>query len=406
MPTSILFNAPTRPLGEGDQWTRPFAPAVSGRVRAFHRSFPQYAPTPLRDLSGLAAELGLGRVLVKDESARFGLNAFKALGGSWAIARCAAERLGLAPGALTLDQVTSPSACAALGDMVVATCTDGNHGHGVAWTARHLGLRAEVRMPKGSDPARVARIRREGAHCEVTDLNYDSTVALVSGLAAEHGWVLVQDTAWEGYETIPGWIMEGYTTIPAEAMEQVRDMCLREPTHVFLQAGVGSYAAAVLAWFVEAMGERAPKAVVVEPNAADCFYASMAVGDGMPHGVGGDLASIMAGLACGVPSTLAWPILRDHAAAFMSCEDRVAANGMRVLAAPLRGDVPIISGESGASTAGALHWLMTEPQAAAARERLGLGADSVVLLISTEGDTCPAMWRDIVWGGRYGMDCR
>ncbi|NCB21460.1 MAG: diaminopropionate ammonia-lyase [Deltaproteobacteria bacterium] len=377
-----------------------FSPAVAQRVRAFHASFSQYCPTPLVALPGLAGQLGLKSVCVKDESKRFGLNAFKVLGGSYAVARCLAERLNLPEQGLTKSQLHNTGASTAADKINFISTTDGNHGRGLAWAARELGYPCIIYMPKGSEPARRDNILALGAQCTITDLNYDDTVRMSWNMAQEKGYVMVQDTAWEGYEQIPVWIMQGYLTLAAEILEQMQTASIR-PTHCFLQAGVGSFAAAVAAFLVAVMGSDAPRIIIVEPHAANCFYQSALAGDGKAHAVDGSLQTLMAGLACGEPSTLAWSILKDYTMAFMSCPDYMAANGMRMLAAPVQGDQPIVSGESGAAGAGALHWLMCHPAAADQREELGLNAEASVLLISTEGDTVPHIYRSIVWQGAH-----
>ena len=377
-----------------------FSPAVAQRVRAFHASFSQYCPTPLVALPGLAGQLGLKSVCVKDESKRFGLNAFKVLGGSYAVARCLAERLNLPEQELAKSQLHNTAASTAADNITFISTTDGNHGRGLAWTARELGYPCIIYMPKGSEPARRNNILALGAQCTITDRNYDDTVRMSWNMAQEKGYVMVQDTAWEGYEQIPAWIMQGYLTLAAEILEQMQTASIR-PTHCFLQAGVGSFAAAVAAFLVAVMGSDAPRIIIVEPHAANCFYQSAIAGDGKAHAVGGSLQTLMAGLACGEPSTLAWNILKDYTTAFMSCPDYMAANGMRMLAAPVQGDQPIVSGESGAAGAGALHWLMCHPAAADQRETLGLNAEASVLLISTEGDTVPHIYRSIVWQGAH-----
>ena len=377
-----------------------FSPAVAQRVRAFHASFSQYCPTPLVALPGLAGQLGLKSVCVKDESKRFGLNAFKVLGGSYAVARCLAERLNLPEQGLTKSQLHNTAASTAADNITFISTTDGNHGRGLAWTARELGYPCIIYMPKGSELARRNNILALGAQCTITDRNYDDTVRMSWNMAQEKGYVMVQDTAWEGYEQIPAWIMQGYLTLAAEILEQMQTASIR-PTHCFLQAGVGSFAAAVAAFLVAVMGSDAPRIIIVEPHAANCFYQSAIAGDGKAHAVGGSLQTLMAGLACGEPSTLAWSILKDYTTAFMSCPDYMAANGMRMLAAPVQGDQPIVSGESGAAGAGALHWLMCHPAAADQRETLGLNAEASVLLISTEGDTVPHIYRSIVWQGAH-----
>ena len=410
MPASLLFNPFRKVIGPNTTTAdfadvANFSPAVAQRVRAFHATFSQYSPTPLVALPGLAGELGLKNVCVKDESHRFGLNAFKVLGGSYAMARCLAQRLNLPDQGLTKSQLhsaaTSIAGTSTAADKITfISTTDGNHGRGLAWTARELGYPCIIYMPKGSEPTRRDNILALGAQCSITDLNYDDTVRMSWKMAQEKGYVMVQDTAWEGYEQIPAWIMQGYLTLAAEILEQLPVASIR-PTHCFLQAGVGSFAAAVAAFLVAAMGSDAPRIIIVEPHAANCFYQSALVGNGKAHAVGGSLQTLMAGLACGEPSTLAWNILKDYSTAFMSCPDYMAANGMRMLAAPVQGDQPIVSGESGAAGAGALHWLMSSPAAASQREALGLNAEASVLLISTEGDTVPHIYRSIVWQGAY-----
>ena len=370
----------------------PYFPALTGEqarlARAFHSSFPQYAPTPLAELSALAAQMGLKSLLVKDESQRFGLNAFKVLGGSYAIARHIAARLGLRPEEMTFAALRSEAARAALGNAVFFTATDGNHGRGVAWTARELGCRAVVRMPKGTAKSRVENIRALGAEVTVEDCNYDGCVRLAARQAKETpGGVLVQDTAWPGYTQTPLWIMQGYLTMALEADEQM----VAPPTHIFLQAGVGSMAAAVAAYFRQAHPQNPPKIILVEPTAADCFFRSAANGE--ITAVTGEMRTMMAGLACGEPSPIAWDILKRLTAAYLSCEDAAAARGMRVLARPLAGDKAIVSGESGASSLGALLDAAVDEKA---REALGLDGNARVLLFSTEGDTDPVNYRRVM----------
>ncbi len=370
----------------------PYFPALTGEqarlARAFHSSFPQYAPTPLAELSALAAQMGLKSLLVKDESRRFGLNAFKVLGGSYAIARHIAARLGLRPEEMTFAALRSDAARAALGNAVFFTATDGNHGRGVAWTARELGCRAMVRMPKGTAKSRVENIRALGAEVTVEDCNYDGCVRLAARQAKETpGGVLVQDTAWPGYTQTPLWIMQGYLTMALEADEQM----VAPPTHIFLQAGVGSMAAAVAAYFKQAHPQNPPKIILVEPAAADCFFRSAANGE--ITAVTGEMRTMMAGLACGEPSPIAWDILKGLTTAYLSCEDAAAARGMRALARPLAGDKAIVSGESGASTLGALLDAAADEKA---REALGLDGNARVLLFSTEGDTDPVNYRRVL----------
>ncbi len=368
------------------------------KAQAFHSSFPQYAVTPLARLDGMAAHLGLGSLCVKDESYRFGLNAFKVLGGSFAMARYIAGELGRDVSELSYDYLTSPDFRRDFGQATFFTATDGNHGRGVAWAANKLGQKAVVHMPKGSAKSRFDNIAREGAQVTIEEVNYDDCVRMAAAEAArtENG-VVVQDTAWEGYEEIPSWIMQGYGTMAGEAAEQLGE----KPTHVFVQAGVGSLAGAVVGCFASLYPDNPPKFVVMEARSADCLYQGALAGDGRPRMVGGDLRTIMAGLACGEPNTISWDILRNHADAFVSCPDWVSAKGMRMLAAPMKGDPAVTSGESGAVGMGVISTLMEDDAYQEARNALELDRNSRVLMFSTEGDTDPEQYRKIVWGGEY-----
>ena len=372
------------------------------KAQAFHRSFPQYNPTPLARLDGMAARLGLGSLCVKDESYRFGLNAFKVLGGSFAMGRYIAQELGRDVSEMTYGYLTSEKLREEFGQATFFTATDGNHGRGVAWAANRLGQKAVVHMPKGSAKSRFDNIAREGAQVTIEEVNYDDCVRMAAAEAAqtEHG-VVVQDTAWEGYEEIPAWIMQGYGTMAGEAAEQLRQQEIGRPTHVFVQAGVGSLAGAVVGYFANRFPTDPPKFIIMEAQIADCLYQGAKAGDGAPRMVGGDLQTIMAGLACGEPNTISWDILRNHAAAFLSCPDWVSAKGMRMLAAPVKGDPAVCSGESGAVGMGVVSAIMEDDGYKDLREALELGRDSRVLMFSTEGDTDPDKYREIVWGGAY-----
>ena len=372
------------------------------KARRFHESFPQYSVTPLADLREMASFLGLAGVYVKDESWRFGLNAFKVLGGSFAMARYIAGEMGKDVSEMSYAYLTGEDFRKEFGQAVFFTATDGNHGRGVAWAANRLGQKAVVHMPRGSSKSRFDNIAREGAAVTIEEVNYDDCVRMAAAEAArtEHG-VVIQDTAWEGYEDIPSWIMQGYGTMAAEADEQLQKAGAGRPTHIFVQAGVGSLASAVVGYFANLFPDHPPVFVIMEADAAACLYKGAAAGDGEPRTVGGDMQTIMAGLACGEPNTIGWDILRNHAAAFLSCPDWAAAKGMRMLGAPLKGDPPVTSGESGAIGMGVLSTIMTDDGYRELREALGLSADSRVLLFSTEGDTDPERYKNIVWNGEY-----
>ena len=367
------------------------------KVRAFHRSFPMYAPTPLVSLNDTAGALGLGAVYIKDESWRFGLNAFKVLGGSYAIGSFLAGKLGIPMENAGYSLLVCPETREKLGDITFVTATDGNHGRGVAWAATQFGQKSVVYMPKGSALERLENIRAAGADASITELNYDGAVRLANAHAREYGWTVIQDTAWEGYEEIPTRIMQGYLTMGLEAYEQLPE----PPTHIFLQAGVGSLAGAMAGLFSQLYGEKRPATVIVEPNKADCLFRTARADDGKLHFVTGDMDTIMAGLACGEPCTIAWEILRDYADHFLSCPDYAAAQGMRLLSRPAGNDRSIVSGESGASTFGALSELMTDPRLTDIRDAIGLDSNSRVLCFSTEGATDRANYDAVVNNGKY-----
>jgi len=380
-----------------DRWLAVMSMEEIKKVRAFHRSFPQYEPTPLWALDHAAQRLGLKSLFVKDESYRFGLNAFKVLGGSYAAASEIAEAVGRKIGETDYAYLTSERLREEFGQATFFTATDGNHGRGVAWSARQLGQKAVVLMPKGTVKARFDNIAREGARVTIEDANYDECVRRASALAAqaEHG-VVVQDTAWAGYERIPCRIMQGYGTMADEAAEQLRAAGADRPTHVLIQAGVGSLAGAVQGYYANLYGEDCPKVIVLEAQAADCHYQSALAADGEVRVVAGDLDTMMAGLACGEPNPISFDILKNHAACFVSCPDWVSAMGMRMLAKPEAGDSKIVSGESGAIGMGFIAAVMTDPAYRDLKEAVGLDENSVVLMFSTEGATDPENYQKIV----------
>lgn len=374
---------------------------VISKVRDFHKSFPQYEVTPLRSLKELSKNLGVSDIWIKDESYRFGLNSFKVLGGSYAVGKYLAERLNMDISELTFEKLSSKEIKDKIGDITFVTATDGNHGRGIAWSARELGQKSVVFMPKGSSETRLSNIRCEGAEASITDLNYDDAVRLAKKYAEEHNGVIVQDSAWDGYEDIPTWIMQGYAVVIDEAIEQIIEQGRGIPTHVFLQAGVGSYAGAVQGYLADVFGEDRPITIIVEPNEAACIFKSIKENDGEPHAVTGDMPTIMAGLACGEPCTVAWSIFRDYADMCISCPDYVTAKGMRILGNPIKGDAQVISGESGAVGMGLASILLEDESMKEIAEKLNLNKDSKILIISTEGDTDPLNYRKIVWDGAY-----
>ena len=379
--------------------TECFGYGIAKKVNAFHRSFPGYEPTPLLNLKSLAGALGVKSLHVKDESKRFELNAFKVLGGSYAIGNYIANKLGMDISELDFERMTGSDIRSKLGEVTFVTATDGNHGRGVAWTANRLKQKCVVYMPKGSSPERLNNIRELGADASITDFNYDDAVRLANKGVTENGWVLIQDTAWDGYEDIPRWIMQGYTTMGYEIINQLDEEI---PTHIFLQAGVGAMAGAMAGFFSDYYkGDKKPVITILEPNKADCIFRTAEATDGRLHCVKGDMDSIMAGLCCGEPCTIGWEILRDYADNFVSVPDSIAAKGMRILGNPLGSDVRVISGESGACTTGFVAELMQNDSLKQIREQIDLNDESSILCISTEGDTDRNNYRRIVWDGMH-----
>ena len=370
-----------------------------------HKSFPQYSVTPLQKLSALASYLGVKGIYCKDESYRFGLNAFKVLGGSYAMGRYIAKELGRDISELPYNVLSSDKLREEFGQATFFTATDGNHGRGVAWAANRLGQKAVVRMPKGTTRTRFDNIAKEGAEVTIEEMNYDDCVRMAAAEAAktEHG-IIVQDTAWDGYEEIPSWIMQGYGTLVLEADKQLKENGVERPTHVFVQAGVGSLAGAVVGYFAHKYKENPPVMVVCEASAADCLYRSAAQADGNLVNVTGDLQTIMAGLACGEGNTIGWDILKNHVTVFASCPDWMSAKATRIYANPLESDPHIVSGESGSVPLGLVYTALHDEDAKDLKEALKLDENSNILVISTEGDTDPIRYREIVWDGLYGTD--
>lgn len=396
----IKYNSAARNTGKDFSNTDFLSEEFTKTAKKFFKSFPRYRATPLNSLKNLSSYLGVDKIYVKDESKRFNLNAFKVLGGAYAISKCLCEKLKIDIKDASFELLKSKETKEKLGDLTFITATDGNHGRGVAWAAHEFGYKSIVFMPKGSAEIRLQNIRKEGAEASITDMNYDDAVRHAKKVADKIGGIMVQDTAWDGYENIPGWIMQGYSIIANETIEQLKDMVEEKPTHIILQAGVGSFAGSILGYFTNRYKEDRPICAIVEPKTAACIFKSASFDDGNIHPVTGDMETIMAGLACGEPNTISWKILRDYADAYISCPDYVSAKGMRILGNPLSGDERIISGESGAVGMGILSIILKNTKYKVLKEKLKLDKKSRVLVISTEGDTYPEGYRKIVWDGK------
>jgi len=379
---------------------RAFSEGVADKVHRFHRQLPDYMPTELVSLKGLARAWGLGEIYVKDESTRFNLKAFKVLGGSYAVARFICQEMGIRIEDTNYNQLISDEVRQRIDHITLTAATDGNHGRGIAWTAQQLGLKAVIYMPKGTVKSRIENIRSHGATVEVTDFNFDDTVRLTSRMAEKNGWHMFQDTSWEGYEKIPLWIMQGYLTMCKEATEQMAERNTA-PTHVFIQAGVGAMSGAVVGYLANKFRDRPPRFIIMEPNNAACIFASALAGDGQPHAVTGDLDTIMAGLACGEPNLIGWNILRDFPCGYIRCDDYVAANGIRILANPVSGDKKVEAGESGSVGIGLIDLLTNHTAFEEIKQALDIGPDSKLLIFNTEGATDPVNYQEILWYGKY-----
>ncbi len=336
-------------------WSCPPAPAEVGE---FHSGLPDYAPTPLTELPALAEDLGVGRVFVKDESSRLGLPAFKALGASWAIHRALSQR-------------------ASDGPVRLVTATDGNHGRAVARMARLLGHRAHVLVPQGVHPAAVAAITAEGAEVTSVAGTYDEAVRQAADASREPGSILVQDTAWPGYEQIPGWIVEGYSTLFAEVDAQLYAAGVGSPGLVSVPVGVGSLAQAAVTHYRSRAAGAATAVMAVEPDSAACALASLTRRESVTVATG---TTIMAGLNCGALSSLAWPYLRDGLDAAVAVTDTDSAGAARDLAA-----FGVSSGACGAATLAGVRAALTGGGSTGRRAALAAGRATTVVLLSTEG---------------------
>jgi diaminopropionate ammonia-lyase len=368
------------------------AAAMTAPPRAplgLHRRLPGYAVTPLADAPALARANGVGRVWVKDESARLGLPAFKLLGASWAAYRALAARLGRDPEPwVNLDELRQT--LAPLRPLTLAAATDGNHGRAVARIAALLDLDADVYVPKGTAAARIAAIEREGARVTVVDGDYDRAVASAAATAGDR-CLAIQDVGWPGYEQVPAWVVEGYGTIFWEVDAQLAASGEEAPDVVVIPVGVGGLAAAAVRHWHRRGLRRPPRLLGVEPLAAACVLRSLQVGRIVT--VPGPHDSIMAGLNCGTPSLVAWPLLRSGLDAVVAVADERARQAMRDLAA-----AGIVAGETGAASLAGLAEATGGRAASRLRDALGLGAGTRVLLVCTEGATDPEAYHRIVGG--------
>lgn len=346
------------------------------------------AATPLHALPNLARELGIGSLHLKDEGYRLGLGSFKALGGAYALMVLVREEASRQLGReVDITEVTSDEVRAIAAGMTFACATDGNHGRSVAQGAQLMGSRAVIFVHGGVSEARIAAIAAFGAEIVRVSGSYDFSVAEAARVASERNWTVLSDTSWPGYEYIPGLVAQGYVAMVREILEQIP----APPTHVFLQAGVGGFAAAVAGHLSIALGDRRPHVTVVDPARAACLYESARVGrvvkveEGQP--------TIMAMLECYEPSLVAFRILERVADGFMTVDEQTPVEIMRRLAAPVGEDPAIVAGESGGA---GLAGVLTVLRDAQLSDQIGLGPDARVLVINTEGATDPSLYEKIV----------
>ncbi|MEE9299776.1 MAG: diaminopropionate ammonia-lyase [Alphaproteobacteria bacterium] len=354
-------------------------------------SWPGYAPTPLIPLDGLAARAGLGRIWYKDESRRFGLGSFKALGGAYAVYRLLAADVAKATArpSVAASELVGRTHRKITEAVTVCCATDGNHGRSVAWGAQSFGCNCVIYISTFVSEGRKRAMEAYDAKVVRIDGNYDDSVREAAVQAARQGWFVISDTSYEGYTAIPRDVMQGYVVMADEAIEQLP--ANERPSHIFVQGGVGGLAAAVLARFWQLDGAGRPRFVVVEPEAAACIYASLSAGK--PVAVGGSLETVMAGLSAGEVSILAWELLKPGVDDVMTVEDAAASELMRLLARGEGPDPPIVAGESGvAGLAGALA-ACADPDLSAA---FGLDERASILVFGTEGATDPEVYREIV----------
>ncbi len=379
------------------QWTDPsFSFLNASDMMDFHRSLDGYTPTPLVKARDLAHSLGVGMVYVKDESQRFGIKAFKALGASYAIYRFLKERWEDRFGskkAIPFDPsvFSNPALLDKLGSFTFCAATDGNHGRAVAWTARKLKQKAVIYMPDNTAQARIDNVESEGARVVLVPGTFDDCVTRCAADAQSNNWYAISDTAYPGYMDIPRFIMLGYTTLFRELEDVLHTNDSPQVDFVFLPAGVGGVAAAGVSFYTRKYGSNRPWLICVEPTDCDCFLESVRFGNGAPLPTRGKQTSIMVGLNCGIPSPVAWPIIRDGMHLFTGITDNYVIEAMRAYHRE-----KITSGESGAAGLAGLIALLKDPELREAREQMQLSSTSRILLINTEGDTDPVNYQRII----------
>jgi len=374
----------------GDAYNAVITPDDFATALAEITAWEGYAPTPLYHLSDLAKSLGLGNILYKDEGPRFGLGSFKALGGAYAGLRILQRELSARLGQdVTLDDIRTGRYADAVGQVTLASATDGNHGRSLAWGAERFGAPCQIYIHRDVSEGRAQAMRDLGAIVTRVDGDYDASVDDVRRDADANGWFVVSDTSWEGYTQPPTDVMAGYGVMVHEIVQDLAE----PPTHVFLQGGVGGLAAAVAAGLRQHWGEASPHVVVVEPELAACLFESAKTGAATNVAIAEE--TLMAGLSCGEPSPLAWNVLREEAQDFLTIPESVVAPAMRLAGRPVGDDPKIVAGESAVAGFAAVIAGVCQD---GLREKLGLNDTSRVLVVGSEGATDPEIYEALMVG--------
>jgi diaminopropionate ammonia-lyase len=351
--------------------------------------WPEYRNTPLYSLDHLAADIGVEKIWYKDESQRFHLKSFKALGGAYAVALQLQARVKKSTGVEpTVQDLLDRKYASVVSQLVISCATDGNHGRSVAWGCRMFGCQCVIYIHRNVSAGRKQAIEAFGATVIRVAGNYDHSVKQADAVAGLHGRIIVSDTSYEGYMEIPKDVAIGYTILLAESVEQMNGEI---PTHVFIQGGVGGLPAAVCAYFWELWGEQRPRFIVIEPENANCLQASARAG--VPVTIEGDLDTMMAGLACGEVSVLAWEILGIGANDFLTVNEESVPSTMKMLAQGFKGDPAIEAGESAVAGLAALITARRSPEES---QKLGLDESSRVYILGTEGATDPELYAQLI----------
>ena len=372
-----------------DDQAKPLAEPHCAAARVAIQAWPGYSPTPLLTLPGLAKRTGVADIYVKDEAPRFGLGSFKALGGAYAVSVILMHHLEKKLNKpIELKDLTSGEYAQLTNEVIVTCATDGNHGRSVAWGAQRFGCTCIIYIHSEVSEGRKAAIEQYGAQVIRISGNYDDSVRIADEEANKNHRIVVSDTSYPGYMDIPADVMRGYTVLADEALDQMNGVL---PTHVFLQGGVGGFAAAITRRLRDRCTAAQPRITLVEPDQAACIYESIKQGE--PVTVEGDHATIMAGLACGEVSLIAFDTLLNETDDVLVIPDKTAIETMRFLAAGASDDAPLVSGESGVTGLAGFVLAATNPNRCT---ELKLNAQSRILVISTEGATDPTVYEELV----------